>query len=234
MTITPRRLAHWAGAAAILAGAVFIGVQLAHPRLDAASVTSTDWLVRSCLKVAMACLALVGTTGLYLHGLRRTGRLAVVGFALFASGYLLILGTSFVAAFVLPSVVATSPAYVEHVLAAAGGGHADADIGALGNVLLLEGALYLAGGLLFGVALYRARVGPRWAAALLAVGGLASAAQSLLPDPWFRMLAFPNGVALIALGYWLWRATRAGTTGDTDPDGSERLPAPGATRAGAR
>jgi ABC-type uncharacterized transport system permease subunit len=83
-------------------------------------------------------------------------------------------------------------------------------------VLLLGGFLYVTGGLLFGIALYRARVLPRWAAALLAVGGLAAAGLSLLPDPWFRLLAVPNGIAMIALGYSLWRITGAERTWTTD------------------
>ncbi|MBK7625555.1 MAG: hypothetical protein IPJ14_23590 [Kineosporiaceae bacterium] len=45
----------------------------------------------------------------------------------------------------------------------------------------------------------------RWAAALLAVGGLVSAALSMMPDAFYRLLAFPNGIAMIVLGYSLWR-----------------------------
>ena len=43
---------------------------------------------------------------------------------------------------------------------------------------------------------------------LLAIGGLATAGLSLMPDPWFRLLAVPNGIAMIALGYSLWRRRR--------------------------
>ena len=46
---------------------------------------------------------------------------------------------------------------------------------------------------------------------LLAVGGVVSAGLQVLPDPWFRLLAFPNGIAMIGLGYSLWRATGAST-----------------------
>jgi hypothetical protein len=67
---------------------------------------------------------------------------------------------------------------------------------------------FLAGGLVFGVALYRAHVLARWACALLAVGGLVTAALSLMPDALYRLLALPNGIALIALGYSLWRSQR--------------------------
>lgn len=205
MTVTTATLTRSAGVAAVAAGAIFIGVQLNHAPLDADSVTTTEWVVRSSLKVLMAVLALVGITGMYLYQVRKIGVLGLVGFVLFAVNYLVIAGTSFVAAYVLPSIADTSPSYVENVLVAAAGRRPTGDIGSLGTVLLLEGSFYLAGGLLFGVALYRARVLPRWAAALLAVGGAVSAGLSLLPDPWFRLLAFPNGIAMIALGYALWR-----------------------------
>ena len=60
--------------------------------------------------------------------------------------------------------------------------------------------------------MYRANVLARWAAALLAVGGVVSVALSLMPDAFYRLLAFPNGIAMIGLGYSLWRTTSASTT----------------------
>src|SRR4029078_6189386 len=107
------------------------------------------------------------------------------------------------------AIADTSPAYVKDVLAVASGGHARGDIGALQIVLLLEAGLYLGGGLVFGIGLYRANLLARWAAVLLAVGGVVSAGLQELSDPWFRLLAFPNGIAMIGLGYSLWRATAA-------------------------
>ena len=208
MTITPATLIRAAGLAAVGAGAIFIGVQLAHPELTVAGVNTTEWVVRSSLKVLMAALALVGITGMYLHQVKKMGVVGLVGYLLFAANYLLIFASSFVAASVLPSIDVSSPSFVKDVLAAASGGHASGDIGLLGTALLLDGALYLAGGLLFGIALYKSGVLPRWAAALLSVSGLASAGLSLLPDPWFRMLAVPNGIAMIALGCSLWLTTR--------------------------
>jgi hypothetical protein len=85
-------------------------------------------------------------------------------------------------------------------------------IGLLGTVLKLQGIAYLVGGLIFGIALFRARVLARWAAVLLAVSGLASAALAVLPDAFYRLLAFPNAIAMIALGYSLWRTARTDTT----------------------
>ena len=209
MTVTPNLLTRWAGLCAVAAGAVFIGVQINHPYLDAASVTTTEMVVRDSLKVLMAMLALVGITGMYLRQVRQTGLLGLVGYVLYAACYLVILCTSFVAAYVLPSIARTDPAYVDDVTAAATNRHAVGDIGLLQQAISLEGAGYLLGGLLFGIALYRARVLPRWAAALLSVSGLASVALSFMPDAFYRFLAFPNGLAMIALGYSLWQVARA-------------------------
>ena len=74
----------------------------------------------------------------------------------------------------------------------------------------VQGFAYLAGGLLFGIALYRAHVLARWAAVLLAVGGVVSAALSVMPDAFYRLLAYPNGVAMIGLGYSLWSVAHRG------------------------
>jgi hypothetical protein len=93
----------------------------------------------------------------------------------------------------------------------------------------VQGLAYLIGGLVFGVALYRAHVLARWAAALLAVSGVLSAVLSVMPDAFYRLLAFPNGIAMIGLGYSLWstvRATHAGITTDPAVGGSISTPAP--------
>lgn len=210
--VTPATLTRAAGAAAVAAGVIFIGVQINHPHLDAASIATTEVTIRNSLKVLMAVLALTGITGMYLSQVRRNGILGLAGYLLLGAGYLVIAGTSIVAAYVLPSLAGSDAGYVDDVIAASLGGTPTGDIGALHTVFLVQSVAYLAGGLLFGIALYRARVLPRWAAALLAVGGLASVVLSVMPDAFYRLLAFPNGLAMIALGVALWRVTRRDTT----------------------
>ena len=68
---------------------------------------------------------------------------------------------------------------------------------------------YLLGGLVFGIALFRAGVLARWAAALLAVASVATMAIPLLPMVNQRLFAVPDGIALIGLGWSLWREQRA-------------------------
>lgn len=67
---------------------------------------------------------------------------------------------------------------------------------------------YLVGGLLFGVALFRARFVARWAALLLAVGSVITILTPVLPHAFERLLAIPMGAALTALGFSLWSRQR--------------------------
>ena len=102
-------------------------------------------------------------------------------------------------------------ATVSDVIAAANNGSATGDIGLMQTVILVTGIAYLAGGFIFGIALFRANVLARWAAALLAVGTLATIATGILPQ-YERLFAIPTGLALVGLGYSLWRSLRAPAT----------------------
>src|SRR5215211_2483501 len=157
MTITPTSLTRASGLAAVAAGVLFMGVQIGHPHLDVHTVTTTELAVRNSLKVLFAALALAGITGMYLRQVRQTGVLGLVGYLVYAACYLSIMCTAYVAAYILPSVAGTAPAYVSDVLAAASNGHAVGDIGLLQTVIYVQGFTFFAGGLLFGIALFRAR-----------------------------------------------------------------------------
>ncbi len=86
MTITPTTLIRGAGVAAVVAGLIFIGVQINHPHLDATSVTTTEVVFRNSLKVLMCALALVGITGMYLRQVKQTGVLGLIGYLVFGAG----------------------------------------------------------------------------------------------------------------------------------------------------
>ena len=211
MTVTRTTLIRSAALAAVAAGLIFIGVQIGHPHSDVTAVTTTEWAVRNSLKVVMTILALAGITGMYLRQVRQTGLLGLLGYVVFGAGYLTLMSTAFVSAVVLPSIAGTDPGYVDDVLAAATNGSAIGDIGLMQAALNVTGITFLGGGLLFGIALYRARVLARWAAALLAVASVLTASLAVLPDAFYRFLAFPNSIAMIGLGYSLWLSTRVAT-----------------------
>lgn len=216
MTVTTTSLTRAAGIAAAAAGAIFIGVQIGHPQLDLTSITTTNVFIRDCLKVLMAALAVAGITGMYLSQVRRNGLLGLIGYLVLGAGYLLIMSTTFIAAFVLPTIADTDPGFVKDVIAlSTGRGTVTGDLGALGTVWQIQGILYLAGGVLFGIALFRARVLARWATVLLAIGGIVSAALAMMPDAFYRLLAYPNGIAMIGLGVSLWLSQRKGSSVET-------------------
>jgi hypothetical protein len=208
MTVTTTSLTRATGISAAVAGLLFIGVQINHPPMDVSSVTTTEWAVRNTAKAVMAATALAGITGMYLRQVRQTGILGLVGYLLFGAGYLVIMGIEFVAAYVLPSLAHTAPGYVNDLLAAAVGGTVRGDIGLMQPAFVISSVGYLAGGVIFGLALFRARVLARWASALLALGTLATLALPVLPHSFERPLAVPTGIALVGLGISLWRDQR--------------------------
>jgi hypothetical protein len=225
MTITHTTLIRASGGAAMAAGAIFAAVQIGHPKLTVASVATTNVEVRDSLKVLMCALALVGITGMYLSQVRRNGLLGLIGYLVLAAGYLGIMCVVFAAAYVLPEVTGSNPGFVHDVIAVdTNRGTVNGDIGPLKTVILLQGFAYVVGGVLFGLALYRAHVLARWAAVLLAIGGVAAAVLGLMPDAYYRLLAYPNAIAMIGLGYSLWRTAQP--TATTHPATS---PAPAPT-----
>ncbi len=205
MSITPTTLTRAAGVAAVVAGLIFIGVQINHPASDTFTTETTQWVAREWAKIVMAALALAGITGMYLRQYRKAGLLGLVGYLVFATGYLAMFSVEVIAAVVLPNLVNSEPGFVNDVVAAANGGTANGDIGALQVLFGVMGAGMIVGGVVFGIALFRTGVLARWAAALLAASTGALAALAVLPESFNRPLAVPVGLALIALGVSLWR-----------------------------
>ena len=205
MNITATGLTKTAGAASAVAGAIFIAVQINHPASDTFTTETSQWVVRECAKIVMAVLALAGITGMYLRQYRKVGLLGLVGYLVFAAGYLAMFSVEVIAAVVLPNLIDSEPGFVNDVVVAANGGSAIGDIGGLQVLFGLMGAGIILGGLIFGIALFRTGVLARWAAALLAASTGALAALTVLPESFNRPLAVPVGMALIALGVSLWR-----------------------------
>lgn len=207
MTITTTTLTRAAALAAVAGGLLFIAVQINHPLLNAPFTTTTEYTLRETAKIFMAVFSLIGITGIYLRQVRQAGVLGLVGYAVLSLGYLAILGVQVIGVFVLPDLAASQPGYVNDVLAVATSGTPVGDVHrmqTLNNVLFA----YIAGGMLFGIALFRANVLSRWAAALMCVGAVATVATFVLPELVQRLFAIPVSVAVIGLGYSLWRDQR--------------------------
>ena len=209
MKLMTPRLIRWSGLAAIVGGVIFACIQPIHPPDVLASVTTTMWMVIISLKLVMCFLFLAGIMGLYVRQADKVGWLGLAGFLMLSLSWLLQVGFVFVELFVLPVLATTAPQFVESFLGIFNGSPGDMNIGALPAVFGMVGILYLLGGLAFGIATLRARVLPRWPAGLLAAAAAITPAAALLPHQLQRYAAVPMGIALIWLGYVLFKQRQA-------------------------
>jgi hypothetical protein len=117
---------------------------------------------------------------------------------------------TFIEPTILPLLTTIAPTFVESVLQLANGTGAPTNLGSLTTVYSLVSILYVLGSLFFGVAMFRARILPRGAAALLAIsGGLAGTMFKLLPYQLVQLTSIPIGFAMIWLGYALFSERQA-------------------------
>jgi hypothetical protein len=148
--------------------------------------------------------------GLYARQAEKSGWLGLAGFVLLSLWFAFILGFSFVETFILPTLATTAPKFVEGWLGMFTSVPSEINLGVLPTLWLLTAPLYILGGLLFGIATFRAGILPRWAAGLLAVGTtLGPVVAALLPLEHQPKVAVPMGIALAWLGYALWSERRA-------------------------
>jgi hypothetical protein len=204
MSITPSTLTRAAAIAAMVAGLIYIVIQPLHPTDDLASVTGGTWSVVHVLSLIMAVLGLAGVTGIYLRQVREFGVLGLVGYLLFSGFFILQAAFTFAEAFIAPLSAAGSPELTEDLVGLFAGHEAHTDLGPLALAPLVGVVFYVAGGLVFGVAVLRARILSRWAAILLIAASAGTLLASVLPHEVERLLAIPVGAALVWLGSSLW------------------------------
>lgn len=209
MKITASKLIRWAGLSAMVAGIIFVVIQPIHPLDVLSSVTTDRWVIIQSLKTAMCLFGLLGLAGLYARQAEEAGWLGLGGYLLFSLFFAHTIAFAFTGAFVLPLLATGAPMFVESFLGIFNGHPGEMSLGVLPALYALAGLGYVFGGLLFGVATFRAGVLPRWAAGLLAIGAvLPILLSSLIPHPLDRAFAVPVGLALAGLGYALWSERR--------------------------
>ena len=229
MKITASKLIRWAGLSAMAAGIIFAAIQPIHPPDVLASVTTGAWAIITSFKLAMCFFFLLGITGLYARQVEESGWLGLAGFLMFSLSWALQTGFVFVEPLILPVLATAAPKFVESYLGVVNGSPGEMNIGALVPTYALVGILYMLGGLVFGIATLRARVLPRWPAALLAVVALLTPAAALLPHAIQRVAAgMPMGIAVAWLGYALWSERREQATEPVAGRGSPQLRQTGA------
>ncbi len=208
MKITASSLIRWAGLSALVAGVCFVVLGLLHPPNVLSSVSTTRWTIVHSLAIAMSLFGLLGMMGLYARQVKEAGWLGLAGFLLLSFWLMLVLPFTFFEVFFLPVLATEAPTFAEGFLGILTGAASEINFGALPALWQLSNVLILLGGLVFGIATFRAGILSRWAAGVLAVGCLLSPAAALFPQAIQPLVAVPIGVGLAWLGFALWSERR--------------------------
>lgn len=205
MKITTSTLIRLAGLSAVLSGIGFIIVGMFHPLNVPSAVTTPAWINVHIVAIAMCFFGLYGMAGLYARQAEKSGWLGLVGFVLFSLWLALTMPFLFLEAFILPQLATQFPPFVEGFLGMLTGATATVDLGILPTLWDISGPILILGLLLFGIATFRARVLPRWAGALLALGAVLIPIGALVPpEHQPKLIMIPIGLALTWLGYALF------------------------------
>lgn len=223
MTLTTSTITRAAGVAAVLAGLLFIIIQPIHPPEELATVPGTAWAIVGYMTLGFAILGLVGVTGIYLRQVEQAGLLGLIGYVLLGGFFLLATAFVFAETFILPPLASRAPEFVDSFLGIFSGSPGEIDLGVLGAMGTVSFGLYMPGGVLFGIALFRARVLPQWAAVTLVLAALSTLLVPVLPHSVGRYAAVPFGVALVWLGSSLWLERHDAATAPSTDTTTRRL-----------
>lgn len=215
MKVTTAKVIRWAGLSAAMAGIIFAAIQPIHPPDVISSVNTSAFIIITSFKTVMALFGIFGITGLYARQVEETGWLGLAGYVLLIVFYAVQMCFAFAEPLILPLLTTEAPKFVESVMGMSSGAGGPMNLGAFATIYSLLSLVYLSGLLLFGIAMFRARILPRLAAGLLALSGpLAIAMVALLPHGIERFAAVPMGIALTWLGLALFfeRREKASTS----------------------
>jgi hypothetical protein len=210
--MTPYTLLRWSGLAAIVAGTLealnaVMDFLLFPPRqsLVHASVMSFSqqavtnaWAIQQTVNWVAKVFLLWALVGLYSRQSNEAGVLGFIAFLLSFVGIALVFGAIFGYFLLAPDLARVAPAFLD------GGPTQLSLVGLL--AFILPFLVAQVGILLFGVASWRAKVFPRWAAALFILTPLLFVVDSFINLPFIADIAF--GVGLVWMGYTLWAEQR--------------------------
>ena len=221
--MTASTLIRLAGLSSMLAGASYVVVGFFHPLNILSSVTTPTWAIVHVFATALGFFGLFGMAGLYTRQAEKSGWLGLAGFILLSLWLAIVMCFSFVEAFMLPQLATQSPAFVAALLGMFTGSAGDINLGILPLLWTLSGPMYMLGGLLFGIATFRAGILPRGAAVILAFGTALAPIAALLPPEHEGLVTVPVGLGLAWLGYALLSERRAQVTKTVPATSSAQL-----------
>jgi hypothetical protein len=194
-----QRLIRLAAAALIVAAVSLTFGRILHPADELAGWTSPLWGPSHVLWLVGLVTGMIGVVGLYLRQRQEVRLLGLVGAGLAWIGMALLSGAMYFEAVIWPDLLVQTPAAIESL----------GDLSGYGTylaVFLVSVASFGVGFLIFGIAMLRASLLPRWAIILVIIGAVIGGPQGFLP-PLVATLSFVAlGVGLVGLGFWLWGA----------------------------
>lgn len=206
-------LMRMAGFCALLAGLGIVIMGMFHPANEIASVTTQAWIIVHIFATSMGFFGVLGLTGLYTRQVEKAGWLGLIGFLLFSAWLALVGMLSFVEAALLPHLASEFPPFVAGFLGMFTGVSGQVNLGALPLLWTISTPMLILGSLLFAIATFRARVLPRWGAALLALGSLMVPFSTLVStETAAKIIMVPMGLGLASMGYALLAERRAKST----------------------
>ncbi len=147
-------LIRWSGLALMIAGILGVVGLVIHPLSETASdVASSRWVAAHLLGFVSTIPLIFGLIGLYARHAERTGRLGLLGFALSLVGAITAgMELLWIEVIIYPFLVANAPALFDSLRSSP----------AYVVPVVLSFLLFLGGSIIFGVAMVRAAVLPRW------------------------------------------------------------------------
>ena len=202
--ISAAALMRLAGFAAILTGLGIVIMGMFHPANEPAFVTTTAWIIVHIFATSLGFFGVLGLAGVYARQVEKAGWLGLIGFILFSAWLALVGMLSFVEAALLPQLASEFPPFVAGFLGMFTGVSAQVNLGALPLLWAVSTPMLILGSLLFAIATFRARVLPRWGAALLALGSLMVPFSAFVStETAAKIIMVPMGLGLASMGYAL-------------------------------
>ena len=209
-SISKTALMRLAGFSAMLAGLGIVVLGMFHPANETAFVTTPAWIIVHIFATSLGFFGVLGLTGLYARQVEKAGWLGLIGFLVFSAWMALVGMLSFIETALLPKMASEFPPFVTSFLGMFSGNPSQVDLGVLPTLWNISTPMLLLGSLLFAIATFRARILPRWAAGLLALGTVFVPVGALVPaEIAAKIIMVPMGLGLAWMGYALLTEPRA-------------------------
>jgi len=210
--ISTAALMRLAGFSAVVAGLGIVVMGMFHPANEPVYVTTSAWIIVHIFATSLGFFGVLGLAGLYARQVEKAGWLGLIGFLLFSVWLALVGMLSFVEAAFLPQLASEFPPFVASFLGMFTGASGQVNLGVLPLMWTISTPMLILGSLLFAVATFRARVLPRWAAGLLALGSLMVPFSALVStETAAKIIMVPMGLGLASMGYALLAERREKT-----------------------